>query len=403
MDAGVDHLDQALRAVDAALRDLGAADLAALFTPGFLAQLPATELRARLEHMIRELGTPVASTVCERRSERSARIHFRFARGYSAYGTIALDEEPQPRVQWLLFDLPTRDADSWAEIEAAIAALPGRTSFEVRDLTTGARLAAVEPELPLGVGSVSKLCILSAVLDAVGSGARRWTDLVTLADGDGSLPTGILHDWSPGSPLTLHTATVLAISISDNTAADLLLRELGRDTIEAVRGGRDGTRPFFSTRGLFALLAAPEAERAAYLAAPEAERRVLLAGYEARPRPDVAQLAGLWPEGLDWYLSAADVCRILERVRAQIATSDVARGVFGVNTGGIRLDEWRFAGFKGGSSPGRVAMAALLEDDAHRWVAVCLAQNAAPETLRIEATARLVKRAADQARVGGAR
>jgi len=398
---GEDHLDQALRAIDATLRDLGSADLTALFTPGFLAQLPAAELRARLEHMVRELGAPVAYRVCERRSERSARVHFSFARGYSAYGTVALDEEPHPRVQWLLFELPTRDADSWADIEAAVAALPGRTSFEVRDLTSGARLAAVEPERPLGVGSVSKLCILSAVLDAVGSGARRWTDLVTLADADRSLPTGILHDWPPGSPLTLHTATVLAISISDNTAADLLLRELGRDTIEAVGGGLP--RPFFSTRGLFALLVAPEPERAAYLAASEAERRTLLAGYEARPRPDVAQLAGLWPEGLDWYLSAADVCVVLDRVRSQIATSDVARGVFGVNTGGIRLDEWRFAGFKGGSSPGRVALAALLEDDTHRWVALCLTQNAAPETLRIEATARLVKRAADQARASGAR
>jgi beta-lactamase class A len=394
----MDEIAHALQAVEHALRDLGTADLSTLFAPGFLAQLPAPELRARLEHMVRELGPPTGHVVCELRGPRAARVRFSFARGYSAYGTIALDEEPHPRIQWLLFDLPTRDADTWADIQAEVAALPGRTSFEVRDLTAGRRLAAVEPERAVGVGSVSKLCILSAVLDAVGSGARRWTDLVTLVDADRSLPTGIMHDWPPGAPLTLHTATVLAISISDNTAADLLLRELGPDAVERAC---PGSAPFCSTRGLFALLAAPDAERTAWLRAPEAERRTLLAELAARPRPDVAQLAGLWPEGLDWYLSAAQVCAVLDRVRGQMAESPVARGVFGVNTGGLTLTDWRFAGFKGGSSPGRVAFAVLLEDDARRWVGICLAQNATPETLRIETTARLVKRAADQARAEG--
>jgi len=395
-----------LQGLETALRDLHTADLAALFAPGFLAQLPAPELRSRLEHMIRELGMPTHHVICERRSDRSARIRFTFARGYSAHGSVALDDEPRPRIQWLLFDLPTRDADSWEDIEAAVAALPGRTSFEVRDLTAGRRLAAVTPERAVGVGSVSKLCILSAVLDAVEAGSRRWTDLLTLEGGDRSLPSGILQDWPAGSPLTLHTATVLAISISDNTAADLLLRVLGRDAVEAVRrrlpGAAATAPPFFSTHGLFALLVAPEAEREAYLQAPPDAQRAQLAALEARPRPDVSQLAGLFPEGCDWYFSAADVCGILDRVRGQIAGSDVARGVFGVGTGGIRLEAWRFVGFKGGSSPGRLAFATLLEDDAHRWVALCMAQNATPETLDFEATARLVKRAADQARGVGA-
>lgn len=394
-----------LQGLAAALRDLPAADLTALFTPGFLAQLPPHELRARLEHLVRELGTPTGHAICERRSERSARIRFTFARGYSAHGSVALDEEAHPRIQWLLFDLPTRDADSWADIEAAVAALPGQASLEVRDLTGGRRLAAVAPERALGVGSVSKLCILSAVLDAVQAGERRWTDLVTLQDGDRSLPSGILHDWPAGSPLTLHTATVLAISISDNTAADLLLRVLGREAVEAVRRRLPGTAatvaPFFSTHGLFALLVAPEAERDAYLRATPDAQRELLARLESRPRPDVSQLASRFPDGCDWYLSAADVVAMLDRVRGQIAGSEVARGVFGVATGGIRLDGWRFVGFKGGSSPGRVAFASLLEDDAHRWVALCLAQNATPETLDFEATARLVKRAADRAHAEG--
>ena len=61
-----------------------------------------------------------------------------------------------------------------------------------------------------------------------------------------------MHTWPEGSPLTLHTAAVLLVSLSDNTAADLLLAELGRDRVEASLDGagvgkHPMLRPFLST------------------------------------------------------------------------------------------------------------------------------------------------------------
>jgi len=378
-------------------------ELPRLFAPSFLAHLPPPELKNRLDMMTRELGLCTELRICEPMSDRSARIEGIFQHGYSAHGVIGVDEETPPRIQWLVFELPTRRSDSWADIERDVRAMPGRVSFEMRNLSTDTVLAAVEPEQPLGIGSVSKLFILSTLLDAIDAGTRRWEDVLTLKDRDRSLPTGILQDWPSDAPITLHSAAVLLISISDNTAADMLIRELGRDAVERSMqrtGSGDSTPnlPFLSTRGLFTLVIAPEFERRAYLQGNEAERRAMLAAAEEKPRPDISQLTGEWPEGFDWYFSARTVCATLDLLRRRLAGSSMARKIFEVNSGGFGLGQWRFSGFKGGSSPGRTAFATLLETDGGEWVGTALVHNAKPDGGAVEACARLVKRAADQLR-----
>src|SRR5690606_39753601 len=54
--------------------------------------------------------------------------------------------------------------------------------------------------------------------------------LPILEAGDVSLPTGILQEWPVGTPMTIQSLATLMISISDNTATDVLLRVAGRDT-----------------------------------------------------------------------------------------------------------------------------------------------------------------------------
>lgn len=375
-----------------------------LFAPTFLAQLPPGELKVRLDRLSEQVGPITGFDVCARTTERSARFEARFGKGFSTHGSIALDDGEPPRIQWLVFEVPTPVTDSWDAIVRDVRKLPGRATFEVRRLDDGAVLAAVDPDRVVGVGSVSKLVLLACLFDAVAAGTRRWDDIVRLADADRSLPTGILQDWPTGAPLTLHSIAVLLVSLSDNTAADLLLRELGRARIEELIREvmpRATLRPFLSTRGLFALVAAGEAAWRAYAAGDEARRRTLLERAEADARPDPAQVSVPWPDELDWRLSAGEVCDLLGRLREQLAGSEVPRGVFGVNQTGLNLGSWRFAGVKGGLSPGRIAFATLLETDRGEWVATCIAHNApSPELATAETVAALTKRAADRVRTG---
>jgi hypothetical protein len=395
----MDDLEAALGALTDTLRHLPERRLGALFAPSFLVHTPEPLLRTRLEYLVAQFGAVEEIRLCQRLSDRSARIRARFAEGYAAHGEVAVDDESPARIQWLRFDLPTREHDSWRDIEEAARALPGETSFAVLNLTRGLTLAAVEPEKPLGVGSVSKLLIFATLLEEVRAGRRRWEDIVTLEDRDRSLPTGLLQDWPAAAPLTLHTAAVLLLSVSDNTAADLLLRVLGRARVEAlIEGlalpGPARHRPFFSTRGLFALVAGPEARRRAWAAAPEAGRRALLAEAEAEPLAELGRVNGPWPAGWDWIFSAAELGTVLARLSEALEQSAEGRA----NTGGLSLGSWPFCGWKGGSSPGRLAFAVLLREERGEWLAICLANNATPEAQRVEVVAQLIKRAADQLR-----
>lgn len=399
----MDDLDATLATLTETLRDLPGRSLAAVFAPSFLAHTPEPLLRTRLAYLAEQFGAAEAIAVAERLSPRSARIQARFAKGYAADGEVALDDEHPPRIQWLRFDLPSRTTDSWPDIEAGVRALPGRTTFEVRDLGRGEVRCRVGADTPVGVGSVSKLVLFWCLLEDVAAGRRRWDDLLRLDDRHRSLPTGLLQDWPAGAPLTLHTAAVLLVSASDNTAADLLLDVLGRSRVEALLARLPLAhparhRPFCSTRGLFALVGGPEDRRRRWAAAAEDGRRAILADAEAEPLPDLGQVTGAWPPDLDWIFAATELSALLRAVAQALDACPEGRRILAVNRAGLSLGGWPFCGFKGGSSPGRLAFAVLLQDEHAAWYGIALANQATPESLRAEAVAQLIKRAADQLR-----
>ena len=114
------------------------------------------------------------------------------------------------------------------------ARLPGQTSIAVARLGEGApvMLAGHEPDRALAIGSTFKLFILAELSRQIRAGERRWSDVVPLDRR--SIPSGMLQNWPPGSPLTLHSLAALMISISDNSATDVLLRTLGRGNVERM-------------------------------------------------------------------------------------------------------------------------------------------------------------------------
>ncbi|WP_242089947.1 serine hydrolase [Curtobacterium sp. DN_7.5] len=107
-----------------------------------------------------------------------------------------------------------------------------RASLLVRDLATGRELS-IDPERPLPAASLAKLPIALAVLNRVEDGLLDGAHPVTLAAGD---PL----DGTPGTARFRHPSTIalddlvaLALTISDNSAADALLGTLPTGAVSA--------------------------------------------------------------------------------------------------------------------------------------------------------------------------
>ena len=186
------------------------------------------------------------------------------------------------------------------------------------------------------------------------------------------------------------------ISVSDNTAADMLLHTLGRDNVErmmATIGVADPARnrPFLSTLELSAIKTAPAPALNLWRQADEAGRRRLLATTYAAPTPariDVARFTGN-PLNIDrsngsprrrtwcgrWTGSAATATR---RARAILAINPALGPA-------QRSGALAYVGYKGGSEPGVLNLTWLVRSRAGAWHVVTGSWNdpAAPlEELR---------------------
>ena len=127
------------------------------------------------------------------------------------------------------------------------------------------------------------------------SGKVHWNQLLTVSAQLKSLPSGELQDEPDGTRISVQDTAAKMISISDNTAANMLI-ELGAGPRSRRRSPRPGwpspalDRPFLTTREMFILkLDQWPALAKRYVAANEAGRSALLASTVDRaPLPAVA-------------------------------------------------------------------------------------------------------------------
>jgi Beta-lactamase enzyme family len=188
----------------------------------------------------------------------------------------------------------------------------------------------------------------------------------------------------------LDTAAAM-MSLSDNTATDMLINLVGRSAVEAslTTAGMASPaldRPFLTTREIFILKLDQWPTLAnRYLAAGEPGRRALLAStVDREPLPPVAA-AGTWItprdiNSLEYFASASDICRAhasLAALARQPGLSPIGQ-VLSLNDEGRQLDpaQWRTTWFKGGSEPGVLALAYLATTrTGHSYVVTVLAEN----------------------------
>ncbi|WP_265521720.1 serine hydrolase [Oerskovia flava] len=251
----------------------------------------------------------------------------------------------------------------------------------------------------LPLASVAKLYVLGAVALAVEAGGLAWDDELELTDDVRSLPSGTLQDEPSGTTVTVEEAATLMISISDNTATDLLVQTVGREAVEAAQvemGASDPDRntPFPTTRDLFRLGWGDADARERWAAAGTDERRDLLAALpDGELDVDVAAITQpVWQDGVDWFATPADVCaaHVWLQETAETAHGAPLRAVLSENPG-IEVDQedWPYLAFKGGSSPG-VLTGSWLGEDADGARTVVVVQLASDDVAALANPAELV-------------
>ncbi len=175
-------------------------------------------------------------------------------------------------------------------------------------------LQSLHADTPLAIGSTFKLYVLAALVKR----QVAWDKVVKLDAQHKSLPSGEMQTWPDGSPVTVHTLALKMISVSDNTAADTLLRLAGREKVEK-RLSELGMKnpqanvPFLSTRELFQLKG-DAALRKAYLAADVPGRIAVLKKLADKPLPNASEMQWSEPiaiDRLEWFASAADLCQLM--------------------------------------------------------------------------------------------
>jgi beta-lactamase class A len=373
-----------------------AASLRAHFDASFLAQISP----AKLNQAFRTVGAvEVASVVVSQPRKFVATVGTGAGR---LQMTLVVDA--QGRISSLGFGPVIPQAPTtWAGVDAAVRSAAPQVRLLVAEVTNGScrPVHSIDPSTPAPLGSAFKLYVLDALARAVAVGKVSWTQPLTVTAQLKSLPSGQLQTEPDRTKVSVQEAAAKMISISDNTAADMLINLVGRPTVEAAlttAGMADPARdqPFLTTRELFTLkLDHWPALADRYLAASQAGRGALLATVVDRaPLPPVTAATG-WTtprdiNSIEWFASANDICHVYASLAAlarRPGLSPVA-GVLQINDGGLGLNpaEWKTTWFKGGSEPGVLTLTYMATTrTGHSYVVAVLADK--PSAPINEATA----------------
>ncbi|MCK0110891.1 serine hydrolase [Ornithinimicrobium sp. F0845] len=364
----LDHLDPAATGP-------AASDVEERFHPDFRAEVPAEQIEPVLAQF-RE-GPALTLTAVGPVQEQSDGVRsaeLTLSGDQPLRMTLAVDADGL--ITGLLFrpgpppDLP--EVASWEELDEEFAALGGTTSLYVGEVADGSCTTTYGAgNEPAPSGSVFKLIVLSAVVDAVAAGDLAWDDELTITPERKSLPSGELQDRPDGDRVPVEEAAGLMISISDNTATDLLMDAVGpdrlRDAVERVTTDPDRLMPLLTTRQFFVLgWDAPEL-REQWAGSDTAERTAIVADLP----DDLSALRGnpfavtdpAWPDGVGWFLTGEEICaaHAVLQEQAQTEAGDPVRGILSANPGLAVPDGATYQGFKGGSAPGVLAYTFYVE------------------------------------------
>lgn len=340
----------------------------------FLASVSAEQFIQIGNQLTAQFGRATGVEAIEPANANGARITLRFEKALVA-GPMSLEPAAPYYVDGLLLnDITPIGSNNASDISADIEALGGSAAAWFGPLDGDPIFSHGDPARQYALGSTFKLYVLAALSRAVSEGRLSWDDVLTLDSK--SFPSGILQTWPDHAPVTLHTAATLMISISDNTATDLVIDAVGREAIEAemrASGHSDPARsfPFLTTREMFVIKASDQGPD--YAAASEAERRAMLATLdgdglsEERIMEVFTSGRPVLIEEIEWFASMRDEVKLMETLAN--LPDDTAREIMAVNPAFSESEtaNWDYVGYKGGSETGVLNMSWLLRDKTGRW------------------------------------
>jgi beta-lactamase class A len=333
------------------------------FNESFLAQVPASQVDAAIANLKFSLG--------EYRSVEFTATRFiaHFAKGTD---DVIIDVDSTDRIIGLVFRSPVLAATTLDDALRPLRSFAGTLSYVVIEGSSSER-AALQPSKALAVGSAFKLAVMNALHDQVANGRLHYSDVVPLDRNWKSLPSGVLRTWPDGTPVTLATLAAEMISISDNTAADALVRIVGPSALRPYAGAN---LPFLTTRELFTLKSQPGAELLAKYrsSTTPSGREAVIDQVDALPLPDVDQLLASPQLDVEWHYSVRDLCGLLNHV------SDVP--FMSINPGEADASAFRHVAYKGGSDVGVVNLTTAVTTQ--RGTRICFSATLNNATQRVD-------------------
>jgi len=244
------------------------------------------------------------------------------------------------QIAGLYFISVTETTGDYQEVVADFEELEGEVSLLLT--RNGEELASINPDEKLAVGSTFKIAVLAELNRAIKTGERNWSDVVQLNDFQKSLASGQLQNWPDGTYLTLNTLANLMISISDNTATDILIEELGRKNIEEYNNIEG---PFLKTREAFKLKDPANKELLErYRNAEDEYKYELLTEVDEKDLPSGTIFDRIRAMDIEWYFTSYEIAEIMAEVKDLELMS--------INPGIASKTNWERVAYKGGSEPG---------------------------------------------------
>ncbi|MEK6636856.1 MAG: serine hydrolase [Pseudomonadota bacterium] len=385
----------------------GAVDAEDFFDPHFLSEVASpVQMKAFAETVLAQFGTPQKILETRKTSATIATLRVSFEKAV-AIVDVSIDTALPNKVTGfhIVPERPHIEDDSFAKIDAELAALPGRVGYLVESIAEDGKRTVIAGRATgeqFAIGSTFKLYILAELASQIQAGKRKWSDTIPLTRPSFSSPA--TQSLPIGTFATLEQLATWMIAVSDNAAADELLFLLGRAQVEArVRmighSEPEKMRPFLSTVEAFLLKSDYKGTRAIYEAANENKQRTILKCKVAGVGFDkiVAENLIGKPAAIDtieWFASPNDIVLLMDHLRR--INNQTVLEIMAKSIGPTTAKKWKYVGSKGGSELGVIAMSFLAHAPSGEWSIVTGSWNNREQSVNEERFIGLMLRLLDK-------
>ena len=117
-------------------------------------------------------------------------------------------------------------------VRSEVALFKGKVSLFAKNLDTGA-IYNLNGDEPVPTASTIKVAVMVEAFTRVAEGKAKWTDELVLTKEKKVGGAGVLQEFGDGLRLTLRDGVTLMMTLSDNTATNLVIDALTADAVNA--------------------------------------------------------------------------------------------------------------------------------------------------------------------------